>query len=142
MTPTLKGRVQTRLLLIGAIGVPITIPFALLAFPFVPLPFLMLVIVLFVGLALDPVYHLIQQRRWDHDWPVWWQIVAGFVEFMFALPLLIGCGSLWPQTICLVPLHYGLVWLAMFAMIQGPIRVLVPGWRFRGGEIGARGGRR
>lgn len=138
MTPTLRGRLQTRVLLTGIVGIPVTLPFALIAFPWVPLPYLMLLVLLGVGLMLDPLYHAIQQRRWDHDWPVWWQIVAGGIEFVVALPLLIGCAILYPPTICLLPLHYALVWFGMFVIAQGPIRVLIPGWRYRGGEIGRR----
>ena len=141
MTPTLMGRVQTRTVLLTALGVPITLPFCVLAFPLVPIPLVMLAIVWLVGLTLDPVYHALQQRRWDHDWPVHLQIVAGLVELLVSLPVVVGCGLVSnPLTILLFPFNYLFVWLAMFLVAQGPMRVVFLRWRFRGGELTDPGG--
>ena len=141
MTPTLMGRVQTRTVLLTALGVPITLPFCVLAFPLVPIPLVMLAIVWLVGLTLDPVYHALQQRRWDHDWPVHLQIVAGLVELLVSLPFVVGCGLVSnPLTILLFPFNYLFVWLAMFLVAQGPMRVVFLRWRFRGGELTDPGG--
>ncbi|MGK0348682.1 MAG: hypothetical protein ACI855_004774, partial [Myxococcota bacterium] len=35
----------------------------------------------------------------------------------------------------LFPLHYGIIWLAGFLFVQGPIYVVFPRWRYRGGRI-------
>ena len=138
MTPTLKGRLQTRMLLVGLIGLPITLPFCVLAFPFVPMPLLALLVVWGVGSALDPLYDWLQRRRWDHDWPVWAQVLAGITEGLLAFVLLSPLTLLNPLFLLLYPAHYVCVWGAMFLLLQGPIQVLLPRWRFQGGEFTAR----
>lgn len=141
MTPTLAGRMQTRLFIIVLFGIPWTLPFAVLSIPTgvgVVVPFIALAIVLGVGLALDPLYDRMQQRRWDHDWPTWLQVVAGLVEGLLAWILVASCCPLplaAPAAVVLFPLHYGLVWLTGFLFLQGPIQVLFPHWRFRGGRF-------
>jgi hypothetical protein len=32
-------------------------------------------------------------------------------------------------------IHYWLVWIGVFIGTQGPLRILFPRWRFRGGRI-------
>ncbi|MFT5583403.1 MAG: hypothetical protein ACI9VR_000981 [Cognaticolwellia sp.] len=143
MTPTLVGRWQTRTLLFFIIGVPITLPFCLLAVflnPLsAPLPLVMLAIILLIGLGMDVVYDRIQQQRWDHDWPVHAQLWAGVAEGGLSFVALFGwCGGfalLNPLFLPLFPIHYLSVWGAIFLVLQGPIQVLLPRWRFRGGEI-------
>jgi hypothetical protein len=34
-----------------------------------------------------------------------------------------------------VAAHYGLVFVATFIVVHGPIKVLLPRWRFRGGRV-------
>lgn len=143
MTPTLRGRRQTRLLLALFVGVPVTLPFSILALisvPFsAPLPYLMLAVVVGIGLFLDGRYDREQQGRWDHDWPVHRQIRAGIIEFLLSTLVLFGpCGGvalLNPGFVVLFPIHYLLVWGLGFALVQGPLQVLLPQWRFRGGEV-------
>ena len=141
MTPTLLGRWQTRALLLLVVGVPVSVPFLFVG----PAPLFVLAYVLVQGLVLDVVWDRAQQGRWDHDWPVWQQIRWGFLEGMLAW-LAIGVGTcagvfvppLFPFFVVawvLFPFHYGAVWLAIFLVLQGPIRVFFPRWRFRGGRI-------
>lgn len=142
MTPTLTGRMQTRTFLFLVIGVPITLPFCLLALVIplsAPLPLVMLAIILLIGLGMDVVYDHIQQRRWDHDWPIHAQLWAGVAEGILSFLALFGlCGGfalLNPLFLPLFPFHYLAVWGSIFLVLQGPIQVLLPRWRFRGGEI-------
>ncbi len=144
MTPTLKGRWQTRTFLMVVVGIPITLPFcliALLTMPLsAPLPLVMLAVVWAVGMTLDPLYQRALRRRWDHDWPVYLQVQAGALEGVLSFLLLFGwCGGLAlvnPGFIVLFPIHYFLVWGVSLLVLQGPIRVLWPRWRYRGGQIG------
>ncbi|MFT4625619.1 MAG: hypothetical protein ACI8PZ_004287 [Myxococcota bacterium] len=145
MTPTLRGRWHTRLLLNALVGIPVTAPFCLLALPLplsAPLPYLMLAIVTAVGLGLDVVYDGLQQRRWDHDWPVTLQLGAGLLEGLICYLVLFGwCGGLaWanPLFLVLFPVHFAAVWLPSFLLAQGPLRVLLPSWRYTGGELRSR----
>ncbi|MCB9743567.1 MAG: hypothetical protein H6740_13280 [Alphaproteobacteria bacterium] len=143
MTPTLSGRWQTRIALMTLLGVPLTLPFCLLALltvpPSAPVPLFMLGVVLGVGLALDPLYDRSQRGRWDHDWPVHVQLLTGLLEGLLSFILLFGCcggvALLNPGLLLLFPIHYLLVWGSIFLFLQGPIRVLFPRWRYRGGEI-------
>ena len=133
MTPTVKGRHQTRLFLTLFVGVPVSIPFCLFVGLF---PLAVLVLVLLVGLVLDHWYDQIQKRRWDHDWPVHWQVKAGFLEFGALVAALVMVGAqLRGAMIMILPMHYFTVWIVQFALLQGPIRVLFPAWRYNGGRI-------
>jgi hypothetical protein len=143
MTPTLRGRWQTRTFLMVVCGIPLTLPFCLLAFvanPFsAPFPLFMLAVVWGVGMALDPIYQRRTRKRWDHDWPVHLQFLAGILEGGLSFAVLFApCGGVAlvnPAFLILFPIHYLLVWGVNLLMAQGPIRVLFPQWRYRGGEI-------
>jgi hypothetical protein len=135
MTPTLKGRVQTRMILTLAVG-------ALLAWLFgragtmntllVTLGYL-----LGLGILWDVIFQWVQRRRWDRDWSPLHQLATGILEgaafFLLArtgrLPGL-GAGVALGQ---FLP-FYGTFWVLGFIILQGPVRVLFPRWRFRGGE--------
>ena len=133
MTPTLAGRWQTRIFLTVAVGLPVTIPFAL---AFLGVPVFVLGVVLVIGLICDLFYDRWQRTRWDHDWPVHLQVVAGAIEFgVLSVVLCCPLGAIAGPAVVVVPFHYLTVWLAMFAFVQGPIRALFPKWRFRGGRI-------
>ncbi|HEY9817359.1 MAG TPA: hypothetical protein V6D20_16390 [Candidatus Obscuribacterales bacterium] len=138
MTPTLFGRWQTRLLILATMGVLITGLFTTL-YPSDPPPpfFLILGYVALFGVGWDTLYHALQQRRWDHDWPAVFQLLAGLWEGLFILMLLTTVGL--PGIENTMPLggflgHYSLVWLGYFITTQSLMRVLFPRWRFRGGQ--------
>ncbi|TDB96427.1 hypothetical protein [Actinomadura sp. 7K534] len=96
MTPTLIGRIQTRILLAATVGVLWT---ALIA-PFLPDPtgvtasmwtvgmryaiaFTGLLLTTVYGLVWEHLYHRLQQRRWDKDWPS----VFGLLTILNEAPL-------------------------------------------------------
>ncbi|MFN3926389.1 MAG: hypothetical protein ACK4QL_03490 [Pseudanabaenaceae cyanobacterium] len=130
MTSTLMGRWQTRLLLLGTVGLLITLTFAV---GWVASAGNIYWLVL-VWTAWDPGF------RWDHDWPALFQLLAGIWEgFFIYLPL--G----WPlRNLQITHLdnfrpdlflwHYSLVWLGVFTASQTVMRILFPRWRFRGGR--------
>jgi hypothetical protein len=135
MTPTLLGRWQTRLLLLGTIGVLLSLLFFLVtlngAFFFV-----VFYVALF-GMGWDVLYNMLQQWRWDHDWPAAFQVAAGVWEaiviaVLFKTRLLPGVSQEVPLALFFV--HYSLVWIAVFAASQTAMRVFFPRWRFRGGQ--------
>ena len=143
MTPTLRGRRQTRIMLMLWVGIPVTFPFCVAAAMTNPLsffgPYVMLSVVLLVGLVLDGRYDKQQQERWDHDWPTHLQVRAGIREGLISYVLLFGpCGGialLNPTFLVVFPVHYFVVWFLSFLIVQGPIRVLFVSWRYRGGEL-------
>ena len=139
VTPTLFGRWQTRTFLTLVIGGVVSLPFTLVAGP---LPFVILAYALCIGLALDVYYDRQQQRRWDHDWPVHMQVRAAALEFGVLLLTLLPCCCTPlaplvanPVAVFVIPVHWFSVWFAGFLMLQGPMRVLFPLWRFRGGRL-------
>ena len=133
MTPTLNGRWQSRLFLLGTIGLIITLIFVGFTNSLAPLFILFGVILL--GLGWDVLYMKLQNRRWDQDWPPVLQWVTGVTEGFFIFGLVYGLGrfnALPP--VGLFWFHYGLVWLATFMASQSLMRLLFPRWRYQGGE--------
>ncbi len=143
MTPTMRGRWFTRLFLTGVIGVPVTLFYMLMFGAFsadgagvAKMP-LLVVWMTVLGLALDPAYYALQTLRWDRDWPMAFHIAAGLLEGILTFTLF-ALGAL-PGADCVEGdggrfiVHYGSMFLLMVAMLWGPMRVLFPKWRFRGG---------
>ncbi|MBI3967114.1 MAG: hypothetical protein HY329_15875 [Chloroflexi bacterium] len=129
MTPTLLGRWQTRFLLLTTVGLGLTLPFAL---ALGPTPLINVGLVLLLGFGWDVLYDFLQKFRWDRDWPPAFQLLAGAAEGM--LVYLIGLALAFESSALLFLIHYGLVWLATFVTSQGPMRILFPRWRYRGGQ--------
>jgi hypothetical protein len=137
MTPTLAGRWQTRTLLLWTVGLLITLLFVL---TYGSTAFLLVLFYVWLfGLAWDLLYIGLQQFRWDRDWPSAFVVINGFVEgaVVWLLIQLVGLPGL-PQgsvPLVLFIFHYGLVWLAVFLMSEGPLRAIFPFWRFHGGRV-------
>ena len=143
MTPTLLGRWQTRLLLFGTAGLLVTLLFGRF-FGDLLTPLVLLGSMLALGFGWDVLYQYLQSWRWDRDWPPVFQLTAGIGEgaviwglvqaaratAMGGLPGV--AASLTAGQFCA---HYATVWLVMFLATQGPLRILFPRWRYRGGEL-------
>lgn len=137
MTPTLAGRWQTRTLLLATIGLAITLLFVL-AFNSAAFLWVLLYVWLF-GVLWDVLYIALQQLRWDRDWPSAFVVINGLTEgaLIYLLIATVGLPGLPAGS---VPLgifiaHYGIVWLAVFLVSEGPLRALFPFWRFHGGRV-------
>lgn len=136
MTPTLWGRIQTRLFLMLTIGLLITIYF-MGSYGITPL--IILVYATIIGFGWDFIYIKIQKGRWDRDFPFAYQFIGGIVEGIFLLGLiwtvgLSGISTNLPGSIFIA--HYGTVFLATFFFLVGPMRIFFPRWRFKGAEFG------
>jgi hypothetical protein len=136
VTPTLSGRIQTRLALLALVGVP----WAMVIIRLLPgdvrarqaLAALLVIAVLGVGWEL--LYHACQQLRWDRDWPSLFALVVGVPEGALAWLVLHQLGLATPSPLAHV-LFFGTTWLLIWLVIQGPIRVLAPRWRHTGGRL-------
>ena len=128
MTPTLYGRWQTRALLLLTVGLLLTCPFLV----FGPLPLINLGLVLVLGFVWDILYNFLQKLRWDRDWPPAYQLIGGIVEggTVYLIDVLLP----FERSASVFLVHYSIVWVATFAMSQGPMRLLFPRWRYRGGQ--------
>ncbi|HEY0641665.1 MAG TPA: hypothetical protein VGD67_28900 [Pseudonocardiaceae bacterium] len=144
MVPTLFGRIQTRLFLLAVVGGAIT---ALIT-PILPLDgpmgqryqatFVVLASVAVLGVAWELLYHLLMQWRWEKDWPTLFGLVTlvpeGILVWVLAdRQILPGLPGPVPGDAFLV--HFVLVWLAVWMVANGPMRVPFIRWRFRGGRV-------
>jgi len=140
MTPTLVGRWQTRLLLMGTVGVVVTLLMGWIFSDF-RTPLALLFYVLILGFAWDTLYHLLQGFRWDGDWPPLFQVVGCLAEGLLIWLLVTGgvfregLPGISPyMSFARFAVHYGLVWAVVLAFTQGLLKVIFPRWRFRGGQ--------
>lgn len=137
MTPILLGRWQTRIFLMTSFGVLVTALFGWSIGDFLT-PFVILGYVLIIGLYADVFYDVVQRNRWDHDWPPVLHFASGIFEgaVMWLLIVLLplpGVPENMPFGTFLT--HYTLVWVVLFAVMWGPMKIFFPWWRFRGGRI-------
>lgn len=136
MTPILWGRWQNRFFLLGTVGILITIFYGFLFHNYTT-PLAVLGYVFLFGLGWDILYQAIVSFRWDGDWPTIFQIGSGVLEGVWVWVLAhylglpgVGRGLLLVQFL----LQYTTVWLAIFIITQGPLRALLPRWRYYGGK--------
>lgn len=141
MTPTLMGRMQTRLFLLATVGVAWT----LLVGPVLPrsggelsdiyrATFLALLLVGLVGIAWECLYQFVQQYRWEKDWPILFGLLQGIPEGLIAYvlvdALIDGGVPGWTFTI-----HFFTTWVLVWLVANGPMRVVSLRWRYGGGRV-------
>ncbi len=138
MTPTLIGRWQTRILLLGTLGILVTIPFSLNG---ESVYFQVLLAIAVLGCLWDIFYNQLQTVRWDHDWPATLQVGSGiweafffYVPFRYLISNILKIGWLIDIPFDKFLLHYACIWLAVFTASQTLMRIIFPRWRFHGGE--------
>lgn len=144
MTPTLFGRLQTRFVLVWTVGLAWLFAFG----PLLPMAgpsatnvyrtgIASLILVSVLGVAWELLYHLAQQIRWDKDWPTLFGLVLGLSEG-FVIYHVLRAGLPW-QTDAISPhpfaWQFGTIWVAIWVVSNGPIRILFPRWRFAGGRF-------
>jgi hypothetical protein len=152
VTPTLGGRLQTRLLLLTTIG----LAWSLAITPFLPRPqgasiafayrvtMASAVAMTVIGIGWEVVYHQLQQLRWDKDWPSILALSTGISEaipvwlVLHLLTVIPGVWGLSSPVLALFVWHFGTTWLVVWLVVNGPVRVFVPRWRFEGGAFGRR----
>ena len=144
MVPTLNGRIQTRFFLLAIVGGVITLIIVPLLPGNAPLGdkyrdgFLVLASVAVVGIAWELLYHFLMQWRWEKDWPTLFGLVEGVPEgaliwFLLregAVPGIVGKVGTEAFVI-----QFVLVWLGVWVVANGPMRVPFIRWRFRGGRL-------
>ncbi|HEX9336554.1 MAG TPA: hypothetical protein VF892_11740 [Pseudonocardiaceae bacterium] len=143
MTPMLKGRLQTRLFVSGTVGVLWTAAVT----PLLPVPsgmdialayrmtFESLGLMASIGLFWELAYHLVQQARWDKDWPTLLSLLTVGNEAVVLWFVGRGLHVLPATALPPFAIHIGTTWLVMWLFLQGPVRVLHIRWRFEGGRV-------
>jgi hypothetical protein len=142
--PTLAGRIQTRLVLLAVVGGLVT----LIIGPLLPISaplstvyrntFVILAAVAVLGIGWECLYHFVMQWRWEKDWPTLYGLVTAIPEGVL-IWLLLRAGAI-PGITGTVPagafvIDFGLVWLAVWLVANGPMRVVNIRWRFHGGRV-------
>lgn len=153
MTPQLSGRLQTRVIVTVLVGGL----WALIVTPALPRPtwdggrlslgamyemtLSGLGVVVVVGLAWEVVYHGLQQLRSDKDWPSLFGLLTmvneGVTTWLVLHAIGVVPGPLGGRSPFL-GVYIGFfvsTWLAVWLFVQGPIRVIAPRWRYRGGRF-------
>ena len=146
MTPTLSGRLQTRLLLFVFIGLPVTLVFSRLWFgAVIALPFMILLWINVVGAVLDPLWIYLQHRRWDRDWPFVFQFFSMWLEALVAIAIILAdVAPFLPQREAIpdgtalmgVLLLFTIVFVLSFVALLGVLQIFLIRWRFNGAELG------
>jgi hypothetical protein len=144
VVPTLNGRIQTRIFLLAVIGGLIT----LIIEPLLPGSatlgdkyrngFIVLAAVAVIGVLWELLYHFLMQWRWEKDWPTLFGLAEGIPEGALIWGLLVA-GAL-PGIVGTVSgvdflVQFILVWLGVWLVANGPMRVPFIRWRFRGGRL-------
>jgi hypothetical protein len=146
MTPTLAGRIQTRIFAIVVLGSLWTLfigwflaPGGVARGSFYRDLFVVLGVVLVLGFVWEFIYHGLQQFRWEKDWPTFFGFITGinegvvvwFVASLIVFPAL-GLGMISPSIFLW---HFITTWIVIFLFLNGPMRVVFLRWRFIGGRI-------
>jgi hypothetical protein len=140
MLPTLNGRLQTRIFMLVVAGGLIT----LVLTPILPgdpdyrTTYLILATVLVLGIVWELVYHVIQQFRWEKDWPTMFGLITALNEGALVwllldlelVPGIDGVPSFWAFFI-----DFSVIWMFIWVWTNGPMRVPFIRWRFFGGRI-------
>jgi hypothetical protein len=144
--PTLSGRIQTRLFLLATVGLVVTA----LIVPVLPgagaaalsdryrTGLVVLVSVAVLGVCWELLYHFLMQFRWEKDWPTLFGLITLVPEGLLLWGLLEldavpgitaapAASAFW--------IHFTAVWLAVWLVANGPMRVPFIRWRFRGGRL-------
>jgi hypothetical protein len=144
VVPTLTGRIETRIFLLAVVGGLITLIIVPILPGGAPLGdkyrdgFLVLLSVAVVGVLWELLYHLLMQWRWEKDWPTLFGLVEGVPEGAL-IWILLSAGAI-PGIAGSVGgaaflIQFILVWLGVWLVANGPMRVPFIRWRFRGGRI-------
>jgi len=143
MLPTLIGRIQTRIAVLAVIGGLVTLALTPLLAGTAPFStaaaatFSVLAAMIVLGIGWELAYHLLQQFRWEKDWPTPFALLNGLNEGLliwFALT-----AGLIPNTADLTGgqflTQFTAVWSITWLWNNGPMRVPLVHWRFLGGRL-------
>ncbi len=143
MTYSLAGRIQTRIIIFAVVGgiwtaaVTPILPTRLPLNASYEMSFTVLGLIIVLGGLWELAYHALQQFRWDKDWPTAFSLLAGVPEGLLIWLLLSTDTWFWqvPVTARGFWLLFGSTWLVIWAVLSGPIRVLLVRRRWHGGKL-------
>lgn len=134
MTPTLAGRLQTRLALSVLVGVPLSLLAAILLGALGWGDALRgLAAFTVLGLGWDALFQSVQERRWDRDWPRLLSLLSWLPEAAGSWLVLRAFDAAAPLGTHLT--FFTLVWGGMLAARATVLPVLLPRWRHQGQRL-------
>ena len=144
MVPTLIGRIHTRLMLLAVIGGLVTLVIVPVLPGGAPIAdkyrngFLVLATVAVLGVLWELLYHFLMQWRWEKDWPTLFGLVTSVPEGLLVW-LLLSAGAI-PGIVGTVSgaaflIQFAAIWLSVWLVANGPLRVPFIRWRFQGGRL-------
>jgi len=143
MTPTLLGRIETRIFTLWTVGALWTLIVGLFL-PGIPegtpqstvygsaYQVLLIVTVLCVGWEF--IYHFLQQFRWEKDWPILFGLLTGINEGIVAW-LVVRAFDVRGVAGSTFLVQFATTWVIVWLWVNGPMRVVFIRWRFRGGRL-------
>lgn len=144
MLPTLNGRIQTRifaLLVFGGLWTLVITPVlptgATLSESY-KATYLILLTVTVLGIGWEVIYHGLQQFRWEKDWPTFFGLITAINEGLLVWALLAaGAVPGLPNGVtgAAFVIDFVTVWLVVWLIVNGPMRVPFIRWRFNGGRL-------
>lgn len=153
MTPRLFGRLQTRVIvtvLVGGLWALVVTPALfrptwdgdrLSLGSMYKMTLSGIGVVAVVGLVWELVYHGLQQLRRDKDWPSLFGLLTMVNEAVSTWLVLHAIGVV-PGPLGRTSPFLGVyvaffvtAWVVVWLFVQGPIRVVAPRWRYRGGRF-------
>ena len=140
MLPTLNGRIQTRIFMLATWGALIT----LLITPILPndpdykKTYIILATVAVLGVGWEIIYHLVQQFRWEKDWPTLFGFITcvnegALIWLLLELEVIPGIDGEVPFSTFVI--DFMVIWVVIWLWVNGPMRVPLIRWRFFGGRI-------
>ncbi|WP_225730535.1 MULTISPECIES: hypothetical protein [unclassified Nocardia] len=146
MLPTLNGRIQTRILALGVIGLIVL----LIITPFLPTGSLsllqayritvsVLLATVLVGVLWELLYHFLQQFRWEKDWPTLFGFITivnegALIWVLVRYTTIVLPENLHPNLTAFL-IQFIVTWLAFWLVVNGPMRLMFHRWRFQGGRF-------
>ena len=108
--------------------------------------YLILATVLVLGIIWELIYHVIQQFRWEKDWPTLVRPDHGDQRGCAGLAALrqrpdprdaagLDDGNLPSETFWAFFIDFSVIWFVIWIWTNGPMRVPLIRWRFFGGRI-------
>jgi len=100
--------------------------------------FVILATVAVLGIGWEFLYHFVMQWRWEKDWPTLFGLITAVPEgvlvwLLLRADLIPGIKGTVPGTAYVI--DFAVVWLAVWLVANGPMRVPFIRWRFRGGRL-------
>ena len=84
------------------------------------------------------IYHGLQQFRWEKDWPTMFGLLTGINEGIVAWWLLREFGPMGEPPVAdgaTFVAHFAPLWILVWLVAIGPIKIFLLRWRFRGGRV-------